>query len=105
MSKYIGGVPRVIGQVEFAHEMGEIDDSMTVGEILEKSRATRLINKEYQKYASDIVAKLVGGGLENKFVSLPNVDWKSDEYSKIKGAYEIAKNLELDYADQASALI
>jgi hypothetical protein len=95
----IGGTPRVISQVKSVKKKVE---GLNVGQILEKSRADRLINKELQKKNLNIVEGLTTGSLSNSFVELPNVNWRKNEFHKIKGAYEIAQDIELDYARQAS---
>lgn len=100
----IGGTPRVIGQVRDSKKRGKVTDDMNVGQILEKSRANRLLLKEHEKNVSHTIARLMKGNLANKFVELPNADWRDGEFHKVKGAYEIAKNIELDYAQQAADL-
>jgi trans-2-enoyl-CoA reductase len=101
----IGGTPRVINQVKSLKKTGKLDgQDKTVGEILKESRADKLLNKELQKQNLDIVEKLTTGNLTNSFVELPNVNWRKNEFHKVKGAFEIAQNIELDYAKQASSL-
>lgn len=100
----IGGTPRVIGQVRHAKKKGIIKDDMNLGEILNTSRATRLLNKELEKVEMNTLYALGTGKLMNKVVTLPNVDWKSGEFNKINGSFEKAKSIELSYANQAAAL-
>lgn len=96
----IGGTPRVINQVKSLKKKDV--EGKTVEEILDMSRASRLIHKELQKKNLDITEKLSTGNLINSFVELPNVDWRDKEFKKVRGAYEIAQDIELDYAKQSS---
>lgn len=96
----IGGTPRVINQVRSLKKKDV--EGKSVGEILAMSRADRLIHKELQKKSLDITEKLSTGGLLNSFVELPNVNWRDKEFKKVRGAYEIAQEIELDYANQSS---
>ena len=100
----IGGAPRVVGQVRQAKKRGNIKDGMNVGDILDASRAGRLLSKEHEKLTMDTLQKLATGKLMNKVVTLPNANWRSGEFGKVKGAYEIARDIELDYANQAAEL-
>lgn len=98
----IGGTPRVVNQVKTSKKYGKIQEGMSVEDIIAVSRADRLLKKELEKNASSIISDLVSGRANSVFIDLPNVDWKKQNYHKVKGAYEISQKLELDYATQAA---
>lgn len=89
---------RVREQVETFVAYGGYEKNMSVGEILDKSRADRLIKKELEKCTSGIISDMIDGKLDNKIVTLPEVDWQADKYN-IRGpqAIEIAKDIEQSF--------
>ncbi len=88
-------VTRVRDQVRSFVEYGGYEENMSVGEILNKSRADRLVLKELEKTNNNIISGMVHGTMSNKLVELPDIDWKSEKYSK-RGtdAIEIANDIE-----------
>jgi hypothetical protein len=85
-------------QVKTFNKYGYYKEGMSVGEVLEQSRSDRLVKKELEKNTSGVILDLTEGNLENQLVTLPNIDWKSDQY-KIRGGnvIEIADRIEQSF--------
>lgn len=98
----IGGVPRKVKQVKITKKYKKIKDDMDVGTILNVSRADRLLKKESQKYITGVINDLALQTSKNKFIELPNIDWKSESFKDTHNAYKTAKKIEKYYAEQAS---
>lgn len=99
MNIIIGGVERKISQVETYAQYETINDNDTVGDILDKSRADRLLNKIVEKRMLNDINLILGG---KNTADIPEVKYGSKKIlGQIKGAYEIAKDIEKAYAIQA----
>lgn len=91
-------VTRIRDQVQSFIAYGGYKEGMSVGEILDKSRADRLITKELEKSTMSIMADLVEGKTINKIVEIPAIDWKQGKYN-IRGsaAVDIANEIEQSF--------
>lgn len=99
MNIIIGGVERNISQVETYCEYHGGTEGMTVEEILDESRADRLLNKIVQKKLNSDINKILGGA---KYAEFVDVKYASEQLlNETQGAYEMAKEIEKQYAKQA----
>lgn len=89
---------RVREQVETFVTYGGYQEGMSVGEILDGSRADRLIKKELEKHSSGIIMDLFKGKSANKLVTLPDVNWQTEKYN-IRGteAVKVANQIEKSF--------
>lgn len=101
----IGGVQRVINQVGSYDEYHGIKKGDTVGDILEKSRASRLAQKELEKYYGGVeMAIAVGELVPNVLIDLPSINWHTEKFGEVREAGRKASKLERNYAKQASRI-
>jgi hypothetical protein len=103
MDIIIGGVNRRIDQVDTYLEYIELNGGDSVGEILTKSRADRLVRKVQQNVGSKQMVEIATG--EADFIEVPEVDYPEDVMELRGGdAVDMARELEYSFAQQASAM-
>lgn len=88
---------RVREQVDTFVAYGGYQKGMNVGQILDGSRADRLILKELEKNTSGIISDLTSGKAKNTIISLPNIDWQSEKYKITSNAAEVASTIEKSF--------
>ncbi len=106
MNIIIGGVERQISQVAtYMQYQGGSDNikGKTVRQILDESRADRLLEKEKQKRFIKESKMLIGGS--DKIIEVIDVNYPSDKIlNKTDSAFQIATEIEKNYAQQAKMM-